>query len=739
MSSSKDQRDRVPDLSNNSPQCKRTTEGGQENYSPVEEHGQNFRSNQASVPLVESNRKCASLIPRKSCDLKGKKPLGAGVSKSDSCSKRKQPLNKDIHSRLEKHCIRLLEKAGWVSPVTSKKHEHPQYISPEGEMFKGLPKAWKAFGTKMLAKWQDSTFKADIKQWDNIGQFWSEVHETLEKIDQALAIGDLDQLLFQQWKLVDPFANLALDSRKLGLLRKKRKGDASQANASGAVVAEQIAQSANLPFGVSRKSQLNIPNIRSVVFVAAGVDCKRSRRLQKPMSLSEIEGKTHDCAVPMEKTRKSIKKSDQRTVAESRKVNMYLFFGIDRSVLSWLLIKGVIPQNEEIYYRNPRTHAVVKEGRVTQGGVICNCCCMTFSVDKFECHAEDKINGHGLNLFMKSGTTFNQCKIKAWEDEVKTRKSNNKKVEYDVDDPNDDSCGVCGDGGEVLCCDNCPAAFHSRCLTIKELPEGDWYCPHCTCSKCGDLVKDKDSSSPGFKCAQCDHKYHDACIKYGKISTEANSGKMMWCGKSCQQIYSNLTSLVGVVNNLKGGFSWMLLKCIHEEQIIPSKQALRAYCNTKLAVALTIMEESFSGMHDSQTGIEMLPQVMYNWGSVFPRLNYHGFYSILLEKDDVIISVANIRLHGTAVAEMPLIATAGKYRGQGMAWRLMTALEQMLVSMKVEMLVISAIPELESYWMKKHGFSHIEKDYQKNTNFMESFNSELCPAVGAVICERTRS
>ncbi|KAM7265199.1 hypothetical protein ACFE04_002882 [Oxalis oulophora] len=127
-------------------------------------------------------------------------------------------------------------------------------------------------------------------------------------------------------------------------------------------------------------------------------------------------------------------------------------------------------------------------------------------------------------------------------------------------------------------------------LRHEELPEGDWYCPHYTCSKCGDLVKDKDSSnSPGFKCAQCDHKYHDACIKDGKISTKANSGKMMWCGGSCHQ----------------------------------------------LAVALTIMEESFSGMHDSQTGIEMLPQVMYNWGSIFPRLNYHGFNSIVLEKDDV--------------------------------------------------------------------------------------------------------
>lgn len=82
------------------------------------------------------------------------------------------------------------------------------------------------------------------------------------------------------------------------------------------------------------------------------------------------------------------------------------------------------------------------------------------------------------------------------------------------------------------------------------------------------------------------------------------------------QVYSGLQSQVGLVNQVADGFSWMLLRCIHDDQKVHSTQrlALKAVCNTKLAVALTIMEECFLSMSDPRTGIQMLPQVLYNWG-----------------------------------------------------------------------------------------------------------------------------
>jgi hypothetical protein len=35
------------------------------------------------------------------------------------------------------------------------------------------------------------------------------------------------------------------------------------------------------------------------------------------------------------------------------------------------------------------------------------------------------------------------------------------------EDSSDDACGVCADGGELLCCDSCPCTFHPECLGVK--------------------------------------------------------------------------------------------------------------------------------------------------------------------------------------------------------------------------------------------------------------------------------
>ena len=48
-----------------------------------------------------------------------------------------------------------------------------------------------------------------------------------------------------------------------------------------------------------------------------------------------------------------------------------------------------------------------------------------------------------------------------------------------------DYCHTCKDGGELLCCDFCPLAYHLGCLAppIERIPDGDWKCPRCEAKK----------------------------------------------------------------------------------------------------------------------------------------------------------------------------------------------------------------------------------------------------------------
>ncbi|XP_040904033.1 histone-lysine N-methyltransferase, H3 lysine-36 specific isoform X2 [Toxotes jaculatrix] len=43
-------------------------------------------------------------------------------------------------------------------------------------------------------------------------------------------------------------------------------------------------------------------------------------------------------------------------------------------------------------------------------------------------------------------------------------------------------CFVCSEGGSLLCCEACPAAFHRECLNM-EMPQGSWYCNDCKAGK----------------------------------------------------------------------------------------------------------------------------------------------------------------------------------------------------------------------------------------------------------------
>ncbi|TDH69641.1 hypothetical protein CCR75_002822 [Bremia lactucae] len=103
-----------------------------------------------------------------------------------------------------------------------------------------------------------------------------------------------------------------------------------------------------------------------------------------------------------------------------------------------------------------------------------------------------------------------------------------------LDDQWDTDCSVCGLGGELLCCDGCPRAFHVNCIGLSIVPATEWFCNECNLQTCGTCKKNKIRLDAHVICGSedgsqgCDRVFHLKCAKLEAVPADD------WYCKKCR-------------------------------------------------------------------------------------------------------------------------------------------------------------------------------------------------------------
>ncbi|KAL5763921.1 hypothetical protein ACOSQ2_016515 [Xanthoceras sorbifolium] len=396
-------------------------------------------------------------------------------------------------------------------------------------------------------------------------------------------------------------------------------------------------------------------------------------------------------------------------------------------------------------------------------GILCCCCNSEVSPSQFEAHAGWASRRKPFqHIYTSNGVSLHELSLVL----SRERKISSKE--------NDDLCGMCMDGGDLLCCDTCPRAFHLDCVSLKEIPSGTWYCRYCSNSfkkkkvvehnanaiaagrvpgvdptdqitnRCIRIVENPDTELGGcvlcrgrdfcksrfgrrtvMLCDQCEREYHVGCLKDNGMEDlkELPKGKWLCCAE-CKRINLALQKLIDRGEEKLPVASLNVIKRQHVEGDSDSaadpdvrwrvlrgkKMGTSDGTRVLLSKAVAIFHDRFDPIIETASKHDLIPSMVY--GRSHKGQDYHGMYCAVLTVNQVVVSAGIFRIFGQEVAELPLVATSLDWQGQGYFQSLFSCIEKLLGYLNVKNLVLPSASHAESIWTNKFGFNKMTEDEQ---------------------------
>nr|XP_027188070.1 uncharacterized protein LOC101515204 isoform X1 [Cicer arietinum]XP_027188071.1 uncharacterized protein LOC101515204 isoform X1 [Cicer arietinum] len=142
-----------------------------------------------------------------------------------------------------------------------------------------------------------------------------------------------------------------------------------------------------------------------------------------------------------------------------------------------------------------------------------------------------------------------------------------------------------------------------------------------------------------------------------------------------------------------------------------------------LLEAVSIFHECFDPIVDAASRRDLIPAMVY--GKNVRGQEFGGMYCALLIVNSSVVSAGMLRILGTDIAELPLVATSNSHHGKGYFQTLFSCIERLLAFMKVKNLVLPAAEEAQSIWTDKFGLSKMKPEqltnYRKNCSQFVNF------------------